>query len=69
MRLDGQGAVDIVRNWCNTRFLMGDVAAWMEANNNGAGRNACAIEVDGFFGVCLESRGYDHGDGHGAVAV
>ena len=26
---------------------MHDVEAWMESNNNGAGRNACAIEVDG----------------------
>ena len=26
---------------------MHDIEAWMESNNNGAGRNACAIEVDG----------------------
>lgn len=33
----------IVRSWQNLRQTMGDVEAWMKANDNKNGRNACAI--------------------------
>ncbi len=41
--LDYQGSVGIVRDWCARRATLGDVDAWMRANDNSAGRNACAI--------------------------
>ena len=36
----------IARSWVNLRQSMGDVDAWMEANDNKSGRNACAIVKD-----------------------
>ena len=41
--LDSQGGVDIVRQWCDTRASLGDVDAWMKANDCRSGHNACAI--------------------------
>ena len=41
--LDSQGGVDIVRQWCDTRTSLGDVDAWMKANDCRSGHNACAI--------------------------
>lgn len=45
--LDIQGAESIVADWCARRAALGDVAAWMKANDNSAGRNACAIDSSG----------------------
>ena len=42
--LDNQGAAAIIASWVANRGSMGDVDAWMEANDNSNGRNACAIE-------------------------
>ena len=44
---DEQGAVDIIGDWCAMRSSTGDAEAWMKANDNPAGRNACAIRVLG----------------------
>ena len=41
--LDDQGGVQIVADWCATRTSLGDVGAWMKANDNPAGHNACAL--------------------------
>lgn len=41
---DSQGSVQIVADWCANRTAMGDVDAWMKANDNRCGRNACAIQ-------------------------
>jgi hypothetical protein len=43
--LDHQGGVQIVGDWCANRASMGDVAAWMKANDRRSGRNACAIRI------------------------
>lgn len=40
--LDEQDFVN--RAWINLRQTMGDVDAWMNANDNLNGRNACAID-------------------------
>ncbi|MBR3085663.1 MAG: hypothetical protein IKH04_04595 [Kiritimatiellae bacterium] len=43
--LDSTGApARIVSQWMVNRSVQGDVAAWMNANDNRNGRNACAIE-------------------------
>ena len=42
--LDNQGSVRILSDWCANRSSLGDVAAWMQANANRNGRNACAIQ-------------------------
>jgi hypothetical protein len=42
--LDNQGSVRILNDWCANRSSLGDVAAWMQANANRNGRNACAIQ-------------------------
>ena len=45
---DTQGADRIASAWVANRSSMGDVDAWMKANDNRNGRNACAIErMDG----------------------
>ena len=42
---DATGASErIIRAWINLRQTMGDVDAWMNANDNLNGRNACAID-------------------------
>ena len=41
---DDQGGVQILTSWCAKRSALGDVAAWMSANDNRCGRNACAIQ-------------------------
>ena len=41
--LDNQGGVQIINSWCANRSSLGDVAAWMAANDCRSGRNACAI--------------------------
>ena len=40
---DDQGGTAIVDGWCAQRSSLGDVAAWMRANDNAAGHNACAL--------------------------
>jgi hypothetical protein len=45
--LDIQGADTIMHNWVINRKTMSDVDAWMRANDNRNGRNACAIEKIG----------------------
>lgn len=42
---DSQNSNKIVKNWAAKRKTLGFVDAWMEANNNANGRNACAIET------------------------
>ena len=42
--LDSQGGDRIVNGWCANRATLGDVEAWMRANDNRNGRNACAIQ-------------------------
>ena len=42
--LDSQGSAQIVADWCANRMSLGDVAAWMGANDNRRGRNACAVQ-------------------------
>ena len=43
--LDSSGApARIISTWIRNHTTHGDVAAWMNANNNRNGRNACAIE-------------------------
>ena len=41
---DLQNSAQIVSSWIANRNAQGDVNAWMNANNNSNGRNACAIE-------------------------
>ena len=41
---DTQGADRIATTWVANRGSMGDVDAWMNANDNRNGRNACAID-------------------------
>jgi hypothetical protein len=41
---DTQGADRIASAWVANRGSMGDVDAWMNANDNRNGRNACAID-------------------------
>jgi hypothetical protein len=41
---DTQGADRIASAWITNRSSMGDVDAWMNANDNRNGRNACAIQ-------------------------
>jgi len=41
---DAQGADRIASAWVANRSSMGDVDAWMKANENRNGRNACAIQ-------------------------
>ena len=41
---DLQNSAQIISNWIATRGTQGDVNAWMNANDNSNGRNACAIE-------------------------
>ena len=43
--LDNQGSAQILGSWCANRTTMGDVAAWMKANDRRSGRNACAIRI------------------------
>ncbi len=40
---DDQGGTAIVRSWCLRRSSLGDVEAWMQANDCRSGHNACAI--------------------------
>ena len=40
---DDQGGVQILNSWCAKRSSLGDVAAWMDSNDNPAGHNACAL--------------------------
>ncbi len=42
--LDSQGSAQIVADWCSNRTSLGDVAAWMKANDNRKGRNACVVQ-------------------------
>ena len=41
--LDSQGSVQILSSWCANRSTLGDVEAWMRANDNPPGHNACAL--------------------------
>ena len=43
--LDNQGSAQILDDWCANRSPLGDVAAWMKANDRRSGRNACAIRI------------------------
>ncbi|MBR1921092.1 MAG: hypothetical protein IJ829_03680, partial [Kiritimatiellae bacterium] len=45
--LDDQGGEDITASWCASRSALGDVEAWMKANDCRSGRNACAIQLVG----------------------
>ena len=46
--LDNQGAVQILNSWCDQRASIGDIEAWMRANDRRSGHNACAIRrMDG----------------------
>ena len=60
--LDNQGGVQIINSWCANRSSLGDVAAWMRANDNMNGRNACAIRL--LQGGKIEYR-YFRRDGRG----
>ncbi len=42
--LDTQGSAEIANAWVANRVIMSDADAWMSANNNRKGRNACAIQ-------------------------
>ena len=45
---DNQGAVQILNSWCDQRASIGDIEAWMRANDRRSGHNACAIRrMDG----------------------
>lgn len=57
-----QGGVQIINSWCANRSSLGDVAAWMRANDNMNGRNACAIRL--LQGGKIEYR-YFRRDGRG----
>jgi hypothetical protein len=41
---DLQNTAGIISSWISNRGAQGDVTAWMNANDNPNGRNACAIE-------------------------
>ena len=41
--LDNQGAVQILNSWCDQRASIGDIEAWMRANDCRSGHNACAM--------------------------
>jgi len=43
---DSQGSASIVSTWLSNRSSQGDIEAWRIANDNSAGRNACAIKKD-----------------------
>ncbi|MEO5714178.1 MAG: hypothetical protein ABIT37_11880 [Luteolibacter sp.] len=45
--LDTQGTPGIVNSWFANRAASGDITAWKIANDNSAGRNACAIDAVG----------------------
>ncbi len=46
--LDNQGGVQILNSWCDQRASIGDIEAWMRANDRRSGHNACAIRsMDG----------------------
>lgn len=57
-----QGGVQIINSRCANRSSLGDVAAWMRANDNMNGRNACAIRL--LQGGKIEYR-YFRRDGRG----
>ena len=44
---DEQGGTAIVAAWVSCRSGFDDAAAWMKANDNSSGRNACAIRRTG----------------------
>lgn len=60
--LDAQGADRIVSAWVANRAGMGDVNAWMKANDNRNGRNACTIQrIDAsnvLYGFFKREKGY-----------
>ena len=41
--LDNQGSTQILDDWCGQRSALGDIEAWMRANDCRCGHNACAI--------------------------
>ena len=41
--LDNQGGVQILNSWCDQRASIGDIEAWMRANDCRSGHNACAM--------------------------
>jgi hypothetical protein len=41
---DSQGTDSIVSNWAGNKGSQGNAMAWMNANDNSNGRNACAIQ-------------------------
>ena len=43
--LDSQGSTAIIADWCAQRTALGDVEAWMRANDCRSGHNACAIRI------------------------
>jgi hypothetical protein len=45
--LDTQGTPGIINSWFANRAASGDIDAWKIANDNSAGRNACAIDAAG----------------------
>lgn len=59
---DTQGADRIACEWVANRRAMGDVAAWMKANDNRNGRNACTIQrIDDFrvrYGYFKRKKGF-----------
>lgn len=59
---DTQGADRIACEWVANRRTMGDVAAWMKANDNRNGRNACTIQrIDDFrvrYGYFKRKKGF-----------
>ena len=59
---DTQSADRIACEWVANRGTMGDVAAWMKANDNRNGRNACTIQrIDDFrvrYGYFKRKKGF-----------
>ena len=46
--LDDKGGMEILEAWCGQRSALGDIEAWMRANDRRCGHNACAIrKIDG----------------------
>ena len=46
--LDDKGGMEILEAWCGQRSALGDIEAWMRANDRRCGHNACAIRrMDG----------------------
>ena len=43
-RVANGAPVRIVQSWLANRGVLGDVDAWMKANDNRNGRNACTIQ-------------------------